>query len=143
MLMGEFHHSIDTKGRLIVPAKFRETLAPAFVLTRGMDGCLFGYPQAEWQKLQEKLASLPLAKKSARTFSRLLLSGAAECELDKQGRINLPKNLIAHAALDKACVLIGVSSRIEIWSADRWLAYSEQAEDDFDDISENLIDFGL
>ncbi|WP_461213499.1 division/cell wall cluster transcriptional repressor MraZ [Lacticaseibacillus sp. GG6-2] len=143
MLMGEFHHSIDAKGRLIVPAKFREALGPAFVLTRGMDGCLFGYPLSEWQKLQEKLAGLPLAKKSARTFSRLLLSGAAECELDKQGRINLPNNLIAHAALTKACVLIGVSTRIEIWSAERWAAYSEEAEDDFDDISENLIDFGL
>ncbi len=143
MLMGEFHHSIDAKGRLIVPAKFRDALGPAFVLTRGMDGCLFGYPLSEWQKLQEKLAGLPLAKKSARTFSRMLLSGAAECELDKQGRINLPNNLITHAALAKECVLIGVSNRIEIWSADRWATYSEEAEDDFDDISENLIDFGL
>ena len=143
MLMGEFHHSIDAKGRLIVPAKFRDALGPAFVLTRGMDGCLFGYPLSEWQKLQEKLSALPLAKKSARTFSRLLLSGAAECELDKQGRINLPNNLITHAALSKACVLIGVSTRIEIWSAERWAAYSAEAEDDFDDISENLIDFGL
>lgn len=143
MLMGEFHHSIDTKGRLIVPAKFREALNPSFVLTRGMDGCLFGYPQAEWQKLQEKLTALPLTKKSARTFSRMLLSGAAECELDKQGRINLPNNLIEHAALDKECVLIGVSNRIEIWSAARWQQYADDAEDDFDELSENLIDFGL
>ncbi|WP_125707186.1 division/cell wall cluster transcriptional repressor MraZ [Lacticaseibacillus porcinae] len=143
MLMGEFHHSIDTKGRLIVPAKFREVLNPSFVLTRGMDGCLFGYPQAEWQKLQEKLTALPLTKKSARTFSRMLLSGAAECELDKQGRINLPNNLIEHAALNKDCVLIGVSNRIEIWAAERWQKYADEAEDDFDELSENLIDFGL
>ncbi|WP_390408290.1 division/cell wall cluster transcriptional repressor MraZ [Lacticaseibacillus jixiensis] len=143
MLMGEFHHTIDAKGRLIIPAKFREVLGPAFVLTRGMDGCLFGYPADQWQKLQDKLATLPLTKKSARTFSRMLLAGASECELDKQGRINLPNNLIAHAALTKDCVLIGVSSRIEIWSAERWAAYATDAEDDFDNIAENLIDFGL
>lgn len=143
MLMGEFHHSIDTKGRLIVPAKFREALLPAFVLTRGMDGCLFGYPMSEWEKLQDKLATLPLTKKDARTFTRFLYSAATECELDKQGRINIPQPLIDHADLTKECVLVGVSNRIEVWSKDRWSDFANKAEDDFDEISENLMDFGL
>ncbi|KRK73236.1 division/cell wall cluster transcriptional repressor MraZ [Lacticaseibacillus nasuensis] len=143
MLMGEFHHSIDAKGRLIVPAKFRETLTPTFVLTRGMDGCLFGYPRDEWTKLQTKLATLPLTKKDARTFTRFLYSAATECELDKQGRINIPAPLIQHADLTKECVLVGVANRIEVWSQARWDSFETTAEDSFDDISENLEEFGL
>lgn len=106
MLMGEFHHSIDAKGRLIIPAKFRADLGSDFVLTRGMDGCLFGYPMSQWQKLQTQIEALPLTKKDARTFSRFLYSAATECELDKQGRVNIPKPLSQHAGLDKACVLV-------------------------------------
>ncbi|WP_262316759.1 division/cell wall cluster transcriptional repressor MraZ [Lacticaseibacillus parakribbianus] len=143
MLMGEFHHSIDAKGRLIIPAKFREQLGASFVLTRGMDGCLFGYPEAEWEKLQEKVATLPLTKKDARTFTRFLYSAATECELDRQGRINIPKPLIEHAGLAKGCTLVGVANRIEIWSDDKWASFAADAEDNFDDISENLMDFGL
>ncbi|KRL84454.1 cell division protein MraZ [Lacticaseibacillus pantheris DSM 15945 = JCM 12539 = NBRC 106106] len=143
MFMGEFHHNLDAKGRLIIPAKFREQLGDDFVLTRGMDGCLFGYPQSEWAKLQEKLQTLPLTQKNARTFVRLLYSAATECELDKQGRINVPKPLMTHAALDKACVLVGVANRIEIWSTERWEQFATDAESDFDEISENLMDFGL
>ncbi|WP_288761556.1 division/cell wall cluster transcriptional repressor MraZ [uncultured Lacticaseibacillus sp.] len=143
MFMGEFHHNLDAKGRLIIPAKFREQLGDDFVLTRGMDGCLFGYPQSEWAKLQEKLQTLPLTQKNARTFVRLLYSAATECELDKQGRINVPKPLMTHAALDKACVLVGVANRIEIWSTERWERFATDAESDFDEISENLMDFGL
>lgn len=143
MFMGEYHHNLDAKGRLIVPAKFREQLGASFVLTRGMDGCLFGYPESEWQKLQEKLAQLPLTKKDARTFVRFLYSAATECELDRQGRINVPKSLMKHADLSKACVLVGVSNRIEIWSEDHWNDFAEDAEESFDDISENLMDFGL
>jgi MraZ protein len=143
MFMGEYHHNLDAKGRLIVPAKFREQLGTSFVLTRGMDGCLFGYPEAEWQKLQEKVAQLPLTKKDARTFVRFLYSAATECELDRQGRINVPKPLMQHAELSKACVLVGVSNRIEIWGEDRWNSFAEGAEENFDEISENLMDFGL
>ncbi|KRM87923.1 division/cell wall cluster transcriptional repressor MraZ [Lacticaseibacillus thailandensis] len=143
MFMGEFRHNLDAKGRLIIPAKFREQLGADFILTRGMDGCLFGYPQSEWAKLQEKLQTLPLTQKNARTFIRLLYSAATECELDKQGRINVPKPLMAHAGLAKACVLVGVANRIEIWSAERWEQFATDAESDFDDISENLMDFGL
>jgi len=143
MLMGEYHHNLDTKGRLIVPAKFREQLGDTFVLTRGMDGCLFGYALTEWDALQAKIAQLPLTKKDARTFTRFLYAAAVECTVDKQGRINIPTPLINHAALEKACVLVGVSDRIEVWSDARWQAFTDKAESDFDDISENLIDLGL
>ncbi|MFC6206094.1 MULTISPECIES: division/cell wall cluster transcriptional repressor MraZ [Levilactobacillus] len=143
MFMGEFEHAIDTKGRLIIPAKFRDQLGDQFVVTRGMDGCLFGYPMTEWSALQEKLKALPVNKKDARAFVRFFYSAATECELDKQGRINLPKSLRDHAALVKQCVIVGVANRFEIWSAERWQDFSTSAEEDFDDIAENLIDFGM
>ncbi|AUJ32352.1 MAG: division/cell wall cluster transcriptional repressor MraZ [Liquorilactobacillus nagelii] len=143
MLMGEFHHAIDSKGRLIIPAKFREQLADQFVLTRGMDGCLFGYPASEWQQLEEKLQQLPLTKRDARAFVRFFYSAATECEFDHQGRIVIPKSLRQHAELTKKCVVVGVSNRFEIWSEERWNKFSEQAEENFDDIAENMIDFGL
>ena len=101
MFMGEYRHTVDTKGRLIIPAKFRDELGPEFVITRGMDGCLFGYPLTEWNNLEEKLRQLPLTKKNARAFVRFFYSAATECEFDKQGRINIPKALRTHAALDK------------------------------------------
>ncbi|HJF19730.1 MAG TPA: division/cell wall cluster transcriptional repressor MraZ [Enterococcus columbae] len=143
MFMGEFQHSIDAKGRLIVPAKFREKLGNTFVVTRGLDGCLFGYPLDEWNKLEEKLNEMPLAKKDARLFVRFFYSAATECEIDKQGRINIPQTLRAHAQLEKSCVIIGVSNRIEIWDEARWQSFTKEAEMSFDDIAESMIDFGL
>lgn len=143
MFMGEFQHSIDAKGRLIVPSKLREKLGEKFVVTRGLDGCLFGYPLSEWEKLEEKLNEMPLAKKDARTFVRFFYSAATECEIDKQGRINIPVTLRIHADLTKSCVIIGVSNRIEIWDETRWQAFSEEAEENFDEIAETMIDFGL
>ena len=143
MLMGEYRHNIDTKGRMIVPSKLREELGEEFVLTRGLDGCLFGYPMSEWQNLESKLNEMPLAKKDARTFVRFFYSAATECELDKQGRINIPSTLRNYAALTKECVVIGVSNRIEIWDEERWQEFSEVAEENFDEIAENMIDFGL
>lgn len=143
MLMGEYQHSIDTKGRLIVPAKFREELGEYFIVTRGLDGCLFGYPISEWQQVQEKLKQLPLAKKESRQFTRFFYSAATECAIDKQGRINLPKTLIEYAALEKNCYLIGVSQRIEIWSEERWQSFSDEAEESFEEIAEQMIDFGF
>lgn len=143
MFMGEFQHSIDAKGRLIVPSKLREKLGEKFVVTRGLDGCLFGYPLSEWEKLEEKLNEMPLAKKDARTFVRFFYSAATECEIDKQGRINIPVTLRNHADLTKSCVIIGVSNRIEIWDETRWQAFSEEAEENFDEIAETMIDFGL
>lgn len=143
MFMGEYRHTIDAKGRLIVPAKFREQLGDSFVVTRGMDGCLFGYTQEEWNILETKLQKLPLTKKDARAFVRFFYSAATECEIDKQGRINIPKSLRTHATLQKKCVVVGVSNRFEIWSEDRWEAFADEAEENFDDIAENMIDFDL
>jgi MraZ protein len=143
MFMGEFQHNIDAKGRLIVPAKFRDQLGEKFVVTRGMDGCLFGYPMSEWEQLEEKLKEMPLAKKDARTFVRFFYSAATECEIDKQGRINIPAALRTHGSLEKACVIIGVSNRIEIWDEARWQEFSTEAEENFDEIAETMIDFGF
>ena len=143
MFMGEFQHSIDAKGRLIIPAKFREKLGENFVVTRGLDGCLFGYPQDEWEKLEVKLNEMPLAKKDARLFVRFFYSAATECELDKQGHINIPQSLRQHANLEKSCVIVGVSNRIEIWDETRWQAFTDAAEEYFDEIAESMIDFGL
>ena len=143
MLMGEFRHNIDAKGRLIVPSKLREELGEQFVLTRGLDGCLFGYPMSEWNALESKLNDMPLAKKDARTFVRFFYSAATECELDKQGRINIPNTLRNYATITKECVIVGVSNRIEIWDEAKWQEFSEAAEENFDEIAENMIDFGL
>ena len=143
MLIGEFQHNIDTKGRLIMPAKFRSELGQQFVITRGLDGCLFGYPMESWMALQEKLKQLPLAKKDARKFTRFFYSAATEVEIDKQGRVNIPQNLIDFAKIDKECRVIGVSDRIEIWSSDHWDSFAEEAEEDFEAIAEEMIDFGF
>ena len=143
MFMGEFQHNIDSKGRLIVPSKLREDLGNKFIVTRGMDGCLFGYTLERWSQLEESVKEMPLTKKDARTFVRFFYSAATECEIDKQGRINLPLKLREFASIEKPCVIIGVSDRIEIWSEERWLAFSKDAEENFDDIAESLIDFGL
>ncbi|MCZ2492394.1 transcriptional regulator MraZ [Dellaglioa algida] len=143
MFMGEFKHTLDTKGRLIIPAKFREELGDKFVITRGMDGCLFGYTQTEWALLEDNLKTLPLTKKDSRAFVRFLYSAATECEFDKQGRINIPASLRQHADLEKKCVLVGVSNRFEVWSEDRWNSFSESASENFDEIAENMVDFGF
>ncbi len=143
MFMGEYQHSIDEKGRMIIPAKFRDSLGQAFVVTRGLDTCLFVYPEKEWSILETKLKALPLMKSDARAFTRFFFSGATECELDKQGRINIPNNLREHAKLDKDCVVIGVSNRVEIWSKDAWEGYFQQSEDSFNEIAEKLVDFNF
>ncbi len=143
MFMGEFQHTIDAKGRLIVPSKLREKLGEKFVVTRGLDGCLFGYPLPEWNNLEKKLNEMPLAKKDARTFVRFFYSAATECEIDKQGRINIPATLRKHADLTKNCVITGVANRIEIWDEQRWNEFSIEAEENFDEIAETMIDFGL
>ncbi|AEN99417.1 division/cell wall cluster transcriptional repressor MraZ [Fructilactobacillus sanfranciscensis] len=141
MFMGEYRHNIDSKGRIIIPAKFREQLSQVFVITRGLDGCLFGYSAEEWEKVQAEVDKLPFNKKDARTFSRLFFSAATECEIDKQGRVNLPSSLVKYAGLVKNCVLTGVSTRFEIWDADKWDTYTEESQDDFNEIAENLLDF--
>ncbi|MFY4773768.1 division/cell wall cluster transcriptional repressor MraZ [Metabacillus sp. RGM 3146] len=143
MFMGEYYHTIDIKGRMIVPSKFREGLGEVFVLTRGLDQCLFGYPMSEWTILEEKLKTLPLTKKDARAFTRFFFSGATECELDKQGRVNIAAPLLNYAKLEKECVVIGVSNRIELWSKPVWEQYVAQQEDSFEEIAENMIDFDI
>lgn len=141
--MGEYHHSIDNKGRMIVPSKFRDDLGEMFIITRGLDQCLFGYPISEWKLLEEKLKGLPLTKKDARAFTRFFFSGATESELDKTGRINIPAPLLQYAKLDKDCVIIGVSNRIEIWAKEIWEDYFVQSEESFAELAENMIGFDI
>lgn len=141
--MGEYQHSIDEKGRMIIPSKFREELGTEFILTRGLDQCVFGYPLSEWKIIEEKLKALPFTKKDARAFTRFFFSGAAECQLDKQGRVNIASPLRDYAKLEKDCVVIGVSNRIEIWSKSVWEEYFSKSEDSFGEIAESLMDFDL
>jgi MraZ protein len=143
MFMGEYHHSIDNKGRMIVPSKFREELGEMFIITRGLDQCLFGYPLKEWALIEDKLKGLPLTKKDARAFTRFFFSGATESELDKQGRINIPAPLLQYAKLEKECVVLGVSNRIEIWSKQIWEDYFLESEESFAEIAENMIGFDI
>ena len=141
MFMGEYSHSIDEKGRLIIPSKFRFELGETFVLTRGLDGCLCVYPQSEWNILEEKLRELPLTNKNARTITRFLVSGAASCELDKQGRILVPTALREYAGLEKDVVVTGNLERIEIWDKAKW---SESTSyEDMESIEEGLQDCGV
>jgi len=141
MFLGEFQHSIDDKGRIIIPAKFREALGTDFIITRGLDNCLFVYPRQEWALLEQKIKSLPSMAANARAFTRLLFSGASECEWDKQGRVNVPNHLREYAKLEKDCTVIGVSSRVEIWDKATWEEYSRQSQDSFNEIAEQLVDF--
>ncbi|MEO4053624.1 division/cell wall cluster transcriptional repressor MraZ [Solibacillus sp. CAU 1738] len=141
MFMGEYQHSVDVKGRLIIPSKFRDLLGETFVITRGLDNCIFGYPMDEWRKLEEKLKDLPMTKKDARAFARFFFSGATEVDLDKQGRMNIPSTLVTYAHLEKECVILGVSSRIEIWAKESWDKYYDESEESFNEIAENMIGF--
>ncbi len=141
--MGEYQHNIDTKGRIIVPSKFRDGLGEQFVVTRGLDQCLFAYPMNEWHQLEEKLKKLPLTKKDARAFTRFFFSGAVECELDKQGRINIPAPLRKYAGIEKECAVIGVSNRVEFWAEDKWNEFVDVSEESFAEIAENMMDFDL
>ena len=143
MLIGEYHHNIDEKGRLIIPSKFREEIGNSFVVTRGLDGCLFVYSLVEWEKIIAKLKKLPFTKKDARTFTRFFLASATVCEFDRQGRINLVNSLIEYADLKKECVIIGVNDRLEIWSLDKFDNLMEENFTKLDEISEHLFDGDL
>ena len=140
MFMGEFHHTIDEKGRLILPAKFRDGLGEHFVITRGLEECLFVYSENDWKKITSKLNSLPFTKKDARSFMRFFLSGATITEFDKQGRINITSPLISYADLKKECVVIGVGDRLEIWSSDNWNKFYDDNKEDMSSIAETLFD---
>lgn len=140
---GENNHTIDAKGRLIIPAKYREVLGDTFYVTKGLDGCLFVYDNTEWANFEEKLNSLPLTSKDARKFVRFFLAGAVMAEVDKQGRILLPASLRKYAELEKDVVLAGVGKRIEIWNKEKWEAISNYDEDDMDQAAEHMEDLGI
>ena len=138
MFMGEYHHTIDEKGRLTIPSKIRYELGEKFVVTRGLDNCLFLYPLEEWKQIILKYKDLTNTKE-ARNFMRFFLSGASECSFDKQGRMNISTPLIAYASLDKDCVIIGVNDHLEIWSKVRWENFMETNEDSFSDMADHLF----
>ena len=140
MFMGEFHHNIDDKARLVVPSKFRVELGDTFIVTRGLEGCLFVYSKEEWERLVEKLRKLQFTKKDARAFLRFFLSGAVEACFDKQGRVALPQPLVSYANIEKECVIIGVNDRLEIWSESKFNTLLEENYDNISDIAEDLFD---
>ena len=139
MFMGEFHHNVDEKGRLIIPSKFRNDLGKKFIVTRGIEKCLFVYSIDEWNNIVSKLKELPFTRKDARTFMRMFLSGATECELDNNGRINIPMPLTTYANITKEVVVIGVNERLEIWSENSFNEFFNSNIDNFDDIAEGLF----
>ncbi len=143
MFIGEFEHNIDDKGRLIMPAKFREELGKEFVVTKGLDGCLFVYSLEEWSRIESKMQETPMTSKESRKFMRFFFAGAANLEVDRQGRILLPLNLREHAGLKKEVVFAGVSTRIEIWSKDKWEDSSAYSEDEMDEIAEDMAELGI
>ncbi len=138
--MGEFGHNIDRKGRLIMPAKFREELGERVVVTRGLDGCLNVYTQEQWDEVYAKLCSLPSTNKNARWYQRMVLSKASECEMDSQGRILIPSPLVQLAQLEKECLIIGMANHIEIWAKARWEELEQMENDSFEDVAEQLSD---
>ena len=141
MLIGEYEHSLDAKGRLIMPAKLRQDIGDKFILTKGLDGCLFAFSQTEWNNFEEKLKSLPLSDKNARNFVRFFLAGATECEIDKQGRFLIPNNLRVAASLEKEAVIIGVGTRLEIWDESIWKSKDEEIS--AEEIAENMTMLGI
>ena len=140
MLMGEFHHSIDDKGRIVIPTKYRMELGETFVIARGLEKCLYVYSMNEWNKLVGKLDALPFTKKDARTFTRTFFSGATACEFDKNGRINITSPLVSYAGLTKACVIIGVNDRLEIWDEDTFNNFLDENSENMENIAENLFE---
>ena len=143
MLIGEYEHSLDAKGRLIMPAKLREDIGEKFIVTKGLDGCLFGFSQTEWKNFEEKLKTLPLTNKNARDFVRFFLSGATECEIDKQGRFLIAGNLRDYANMEKEVAIIGVGTRIEIWNKEKWKQYNSEENISADEIAENMTMLGI
>jgi len=139
MLMGEYHHNIDDKGRLVIPAKFRYELGEKFIVTRGLDKCLFVYSIDNWNEMVKKFQQLPFTNKDARNFMRFLLSGATECEFDKQSRVKISNPLIDYATLERECIIIGVNDRLEIWSESKWNEFISTNEESLSDIAENLF----
>lgn len=143
MLIGEYQHTIDQKGRMIVPSKLRESLGETFVITKGLDSCLFIYPKEEWEIIESKLKELPLTNKDARAFVRFFFSGASEISIDKQGRMLIPNNLREHARLLKDSVIIGVATRLEVWAKEEWEDYNDDDNLSYDAIAEKMAELGI
>lgn len=139
--MGEYAHNIDRKGRLIMPAKFREDLGEHVVVNRGLDGCLYVYTAKQWESVYQKLSTLPSTNRDARMFQRMMLSKAAEVDLDSQGRILIPRNLIELAGLEKECLILGMANHLEIWSKERWMQLEEEQAGSFEEAAEALNGF--
>lgn len=137
--MGEYHHNIDDKNRLVIPSNYRSNLGETFIITRGLEKCLYVYTVSEWQRLVDKLGTLPFTKKDARVVIRSLFSAAANCNLDRQGRINITSQQLIHAGIDKECVIIGANDRIEIWSKENWDKFNEEYSADLENIAEHLF----
>ncbi len=143
MFMGAYQHSLDEKGRLIIPAKFRDSLGDNFILNQGLDNCLYIYPRSQWKVLEEKIKELPTADPKTRAFVRLFFSGAVEAELDKQGRIVIPQHLREHAALEKDVYVIGVSTKVEVWSKENWEKYSMETKQSYEGFAQNIVNLGI
>ena len=143
MLIGEYSHSLDVKGRLIMPVKLREDMGENFIITTGLDGCLFGFSMSEWQKFEDKLKTLPITNKNARNFVRFFLSGATECELDKQGRFLIPGKLREVASLDRDVTIIGAGTRIEIWNKEKWEDHISEENLSIEEIEQNMQELGI
>jgi len=143
MFIGEYSHSIDEKGRLSVPVKFRADLATGAILTRGLDGCLWLYTVEEWQKIADEISALPITQKKARSFSRFVLSGAMDLNLDNAGRINCPKYLSDYAGIKSKVVITGMHSRLEIWAEEKWSKFRDEMEKNSDEVAEELENIGF
>ena len=143
VLIGEYEHSLDSKGRMILPAKIREDLGEKFIITKGLDGCLFGFSESEWNNFEEKLKQLPLTNKNARDFVRFFFFLSVEAETDKQGRFLIPANLREYADLDKEAVVTGVGTRIEIWERDKWKKYNSDENISAEQIADNMASLGV
>ncbi len=141
MFMGEYNHTLDSKGRIIIPSKFREDLGDDFVISKGMDGCLFVFTNEEWEGFSEKLRTLPMIDKEARQFTRFFLAGASKAEIDKTGRVLIPNVLREFADITKDVVLVGVGSRVEIWSKARW--DGTVSYEDMDEITKHMVELGI
>ncbi|MEJ8751110.1 division/cell wall cluster transcriptional repressor MraZ [Lagierella sp. ICN-221743] len=143
MFIGEYQHNLDTKGRITMPSKFREELGNTFYITKGMDGCLFVFPEDEWIEMDKKIKALRLSRKDARGIARLFYAGAIDVSLDKMGRVLLPGNLRQYASLEKEAIIIGVSSRVEIWDKDRWQSYNDDDDFNYDMLTESMADLDI
>lgn len=141
MFMGEYAHNIDKKGRIIIPAKFREDFGDKIIVTRGLDGCLNAYTSAQWEEILAQLMKLPATNKEARMYVRMMTSKAAECEFDSQGRILIPSSLVKLADLQKECVIIGSLNHVEIWSKERWESYDDISDEEFENVAESLTGY--